>query len=65
MVPSGYKDYLICKEMRWTYQELQSTPAEIVDDFWVYMQTEWTVQNEQSESMNADMQARSKGKTRR
>ena len=65
MVPAGYKDYLICKGMRWTFQELQSTPADIVEDFWVYMQTEWTVQNEQSEAMNADMQARSRGRSRR
>ena len=39
-MPRGYRDYLIMREMHWTWGELMATPWEVVEDCWRFICTE-------------------------
>jgi hypothetical protein len=39
-VPRAYRDFLIMREMNWSWCELMTTPWEVVEDCWRYIQTE-------------------------
>lgn len=40
LVPKGYVDFCIMREMGWTYQELQACPQRVYEDIMRYMRTE-------------------------
>lgn len=46
-MPRAYMEYRIMKEMGWTYQELQATPAEEVANIIRYLNTEAKYEREQ------------------
>ncbi len=39
-VPPGYMDFVIMRDMGWTYAELMDTPAAVIHDIKRYMNTE-------------------------
>ena len=39
-MPRAYIDYLVMKEMGWSYQDLQECPAEVVANIIRYLNTE-------------------------
>ena len=39
-VPEGYIEYVLMKEMGWSYQQLMETPAEVIDGIIRFMNTE-------------------------
>jgi len=39
-VPVEYAEFIIMREMGWTYWELMSTPYEVIQNIWRFMNTE-------------------------
>jgi len=46
------------REMGWTWQELQNTPAVVVEQVWAYMQEEAKHREEEMRRMEREMRRR-------
>jgi hypothetical protein len=56
-IPEDLRDYLLCRHMRWTWAELEATPAYVRRVTWDLMQAEIRAQDDEMESARRQQQA--------
>jgi len=49
-LPDELRDYLLCRHMRWSWSELEATPAYVRRATWDLMQAELRAQNDEMEA---------------